>query len=117
MIISPSDTPAAKAEALGSRLKQARLNRDWSQLELSKKSGVSRRLIIKAEKGIVSLQDFIALLDALGLSNSMDVLLPHQSISPMQLLKLKGKVRKKASGEHKADRKIQIKTAQVKAEW
>lgn len=116
MIIKSSDSPLRKSVILGERLKQARLNLDLSQIELSEKSGVSRRSIINAEKGKVSLVDLIALLDALGVKNGVDTLLPSQPISPMQLLKLKGRVRKKASGGNKAEPANQIKVAKV-VEW
>lgn len=116
-MISKNDSPRAKAAALGARLKQARLNRDMSQLELSEKSGLSRRSIMNAEKGHVSLEDLIALLDSLGVRNSIDSMLPDQPVSPMELLKLKGRVRQKASGENKSKTHYKIKTAKVNPEW
>ncbi len=116
MDISQDDSPHAKAEALGARLKQARLNRDMTQTELSGETGITRKMIMNAEKGQVSLVDLIAMLDALGVKNNLDAILPHQPISPIQLLKLQGKSRKKASGRNKKE-PTKIETAKVDAGW
>ena len=93
----------AKALEIGERIKQARLNKDLTQVEISEISGLERRAIINAEKGKVTLENLIAYLDALNMRDQIDLFLPPQPISPIQLHKLQGKERKKASGEHKAN--------------
>ena len=81
----------AKALEIGERIKQARLNKDLTQVEISEISGLERRAIINAEKGKVTLENLIAYLDALNMRDQIDLFLPPQPISPIQLHKLQGK--------------------------
>ena len=98
-------SPAALAETLGERLKQARLNNDLTQAEVAQMAGVTRKAVLNAEKGKVSLEIFIAILDALNLTKQLNLFLPEQSISPLQLVKLQGKKRQRASGQRKQNHK------------
>ncbi len=95
-------TPAAAAGELGDRLNQARLNADMTQSDLAKQAGVSRKLVIQAEKGKVQLEVFVALLLALKLGHHLEAFLPNQILSPIQLAKLQAKQRQRASGLRKA---------------
>lgn len=98
-------TPAAIAEELGARLKQARLNVDLTQAEVASRAGLSRRTVLNAEKGDVQLHNLVAILAALGLVNQLNVFLPAPDISPLQLAKLRGRRRQRASrAESKAER-------------
>jgi len=90
-------SPAAIAEELGNRLKQARLNADLTQAEVALGAGLNRRTILNAEKGKVQLENFVAILVSLGMANQLNLFLPVQEISPIQLAKLKGKKRQRAS--------------------
>ena len=92
-------TPAAIAEELGERLKQARLNTDMTQTAVADLAGVSRKVIINAEKGKVQLASLVAIMMALKLTDNIDSFLPKQEISPIQLAKLQGKKRRRASGK------------------
>lgn len=92
-------TAAALAEEIGDRLKQARLNRDLTQSEVAKLAGVARKTVLNAEKGKVQLEIMIAILIALDLTKQMDLFLPKQEVSPLQLAKLQGKKRQRASGQ------------------
>ncbi len=94
---------AAISLELGQRLKRARLNGDITQAELAKRTGVNRRTILNAEKGSVQLENFIAILVALGLTDQLNMFLPDQQLSPLQLAKLKGRERKRASRKNKPD--------------
>ena len=96
-----SDNPSYIAEVVGLRLKRARLNRDMTQVEVAEKAWIKRRTVLNAEKGDVRLSDLIAILRALDMLGNLDVLIPEVPYSPIQLLKLQGKVRKKASGKNK----------------
>lgn len=96
-------TPAAMAAELGERLQQARLNRDLTQVEVAEMAGVSRKTVLNAEKGKAQLEVFIAILLALGLAEQLDLMLPSQHVSPVQLAKLQGKQRQRASGRHRTD--------------
>lgn len=89
----------AYAEQIGERLKQARLNQNLTQAELAQFVGVSRKTIMAAEKGHAQLEMFIAIMMALNLTEQLDLFLPPQPISPIQLMKLQGKKRQRASGQ------------------
>ncbi|MBN1007131.1 helix-turn-helix transcriptional regulator [Amphritea pacifica] len=91
-------SPAAVAVILGERLKQARLNADMTQTQVSELSGVSRKMVMGAEKGKVQLETLVAIMQALGLSDHLNRFLPEQTISPVQLARLQGKKRQRASG-------------------
>ncbi len=90
-------TTAIWTEELGERLKQARLNLDLTQTEVAHRAHITRKTVIQAEKGKVQLEQFIAILQALNLSDQLNLLLPPQPISPLQLAKLQGKKRQRAS--------------------
>ena len=90
---------AAIAEELGERLKQARLNADMTQVEVAGQAGVSRKAVLNAEKGKVQLEVLIAIMGALKLTSQLNNFLPVQEVSPIQLAKLQGRKRQRASGQ------------------
>lgn len=94
-----SMSPSALVEELGHRLKQARLNQDLTQQEVARLAGLSRKVVLNAEKGRAQLEAFVAIMVALNLTAQLDHFLPQQMISPLQLSKLQGKQRKRASGQ------------------
>ncbi len=87
----------AIAEELGRRLKQARLNADLTQAEVASRAGLNRRTILNAEKGKVQLENFVAILISMDMADQLNMFLPVQEISPLQLAKLKGQKRQRAS--------------------
>ena len=91
-------TASALAEEMGERLKQARLNQDLTQSEVATLAGVTRKAVLNAEKGKVQLEILLAIMMALDLTAQLDMFLPRQEISPLQLAKLQGKKRQRASG-------------------
>lgn len=91
-------SPKILAEQLGERLKQARLNQNVTQEFIAERIGVSRRTVINAEKGQATLETFVAILQVLGLVEQLNLFLPEQPISPIQLAKLQGEKRQRASG-------------------
>ncbi len=92
---------AAIAEELGHRLKQARLNGDLTQAELASRTGLNRRTILNAEKGNAQLKNIVAILVSLDIVDQLDMFLPVPEISPLQLAKLKGRERQRASKSKK----------------
>ena len=94
---------SAIAEELGERLKQARLNQNLTQAEVAESVGVSRRQVLNAEKGKAQLEVFVAILLALNLTGHLELFLPKQQISPLQLAQLQGRQRQRASGQKTAD--------------
>jgi putative transcriptional regulator len=96
---------AAIQKELGQRLQSERLNRNLTQIELAAKSGISRRTLIGAETGAGPTMDtLISILRGLGLLARLHHLLPETEISPVQLAKLKGARRQRASRKGTAKR-------------
>lgn len=93
---------AAIAEELGGRLKQARLNNDITQADVAELAGITRKSVLNAEKGKAQLDVFVAIMVALDLTGQLESFLPKQEISPIQLSKLHGKRRQRASGDRKS---------------
>ena len=93
---------SAIAEELGERLKQARLNQNLTQAEVAESVGVSRRQVLNAEKGKAQLEEFVAILRALNLTGHLELFLPKRQISPLQLARLQGRQRQRASGQKTA---------------
>lgn len=100
-----SDSASALAEMIGERLKQARLNRDLTQSEVADLAGVARKTVLNAEKGKVQLEILMAIMIALNVTEQLDLFLPKQDISPLQLAKLQGKQRQRASGQRRTTEK------------
>lgn len=98
-------TPAAMTEVLGQRLRQARLNANIKQSELAEKAGVARNTVRNAENGKVTLEIFVALMQALDVVDHLDLFLPPPPVSPIQLMKMQGKQRVRASGDGNPDEK------------
>ncbi len=90
--------PSAIAEILGERLKQVRLNADLTQIEVAERSGLSRKVVMSAEKGKIQLESLVAIMLVLDLSDALDGFLPETEISPLQLARLQGQKRQRASG-------------------
>lgn len=94
-------SPRAMAEELGRRLKRARLNVNLTQAELASRAGLNRKIILNAEKGKAQLKNFVAILASLDMAEQLNMFLPVQEISPLQLAKLKKRERQRASGSKK----------------
>ncbi|MDO9038169.1 MAG: helix-turn-helix transcriptional regulator [Lutibacter sp.] len=85
---------------LGKDLRQHRLNNNLTVKELSNKSGISERTIIGFELGKknITLMSLVEMLRALRLLNNLDGLFPKiPVISPLKLIELEKKKRKRAS--------------------
>ena len=90
-------TAHAIAAELGDRIKTARLNVNLTQKALAKKAGVSLKAVSNGEKGKSTLESMIAILIALELTEQLNLFIPKPEISPIQLMKLQGKKRKRAT--------------------
>lgn len=89
----------AVLEELGRRVQIHRLNMNLTQAAVAEKAGVSRRALQKLESGeSCTLLVLIRILRALGRLDALDAFLPEPGLSPLQLAKLKGRERKRASG-------------------
>ena len=90
-------SPVAITKELGNRLRQARINVDLTQAEVASRAGLNRRTILNAEKGKVQLENLVAILVSMDMKDQLNMFLPIQEISPIQLAKLRGKERQRAS--------------------
>jgi DNA-binding XRE family transcriptional regulator len=89
----------AVLKEIGQRVRRERLNQNTTQAKLAQFAGVSRRVILDLEAGKgCGLSSFIEILRALRKLDQLDSLLPDPGISPLQLAKLKGKARQRATG-------------------
>ena len=87
-------------QELGKRLKAERLNQNITQKVLAEKAGLSRRTLVGAESGEpFTIDTLLSILRELNCLAQIDLFLPEQEISPIQLSKLKGKKRQRAGGK------------------
>ena len=92
----------AVLEELGERIHRRRLDNDISQEDLARKAGVGRNVVQNIESGkIYTIIGFIRVLRALGLSEELDRLFPDLGPDPLELVKLKGRQRQRASRRRK----------------
>ncbi len=84
---------------LGARLERVRLERNLTQRELAARAGVAYKAIQRIEAGeSVKLTSLIRVLRGLELLDALDQLVPEPTPSPIELLKLHGRRRQRASG-------------------
>jgi len=83
----------------GSRIARERLNRNVTQNDLAAKAGVARKVVQAVEAGRgCSLENMIRILRALNRLDQLDSFLPEAELSPLQLAKLRGRERVRATG-------------------
>ncbi len=104
MNISNTLTDGAILAETGKRIAQCRLERQLTQAEMAKEAGVSKRTVERIEAGgSAQMSTIIRILRVLDLLPGLDHLIPEPGPRPMDLLKLKGKVRQRASPSQKPD--------------
>lgn len=87
---------AAILKEIGARIKSRRISRGIKQLELAAESGIGVSTIAKIESGqSVSFLLLVSVMRTLGLLENLDLLVPEQRPSPMELLKLQKKKAKR----------------------
>ena len=95
-------TDEAILAELGGRLARHRLELQLTQEMLAEQAGISKRTVERVEAGATTqISSMIRILRVLGLLDRLDTLVPDARPRPMDLLKLKGKARKRASGKRK----------------
>ena len=99
-------TPEQVTADLGATLARIRLSQNLSQLDLAARAGITEKTLRNLEKGNgASLNTFIRLLQALGLGNHLENLLPDPGIQPVVQVERHGKVRQRASSPAKGQSK------------
>ncbi|WP_455221326.1 helix-turn-helix domain-containing protein [Kaarinaea lacus] len=86
-------------EALGERFRALRLRKNITQQELADATLLSLNTIKALESGSGKLSTIIAVLRELGALDQLDNFIPETQVSPLQLAKMQGKVRERASGK------------------
>jgi putative transcriptional regulator len=91
-------TDEAILAELGERLAKVRLDRNLMQAGLADKAGVSKRTVERLEAGeSIQLAGFVRVCRALDLVGHFEAFIPEPAPSPIAQLKLRGRVRRRAS--------------------
>jgi len=100
MKIENLSTDAHILKEMGRRLSRIRLDKNMTQKDLAAEAGIGLRTLQRLESGAVATQlsVFIRVCRTLSILEQLDRFIPKPTISPMALLKQKGKERKRASG-------------------
>jgi transcriptional regulator with XRE-family HTH domain len=91
---------------IGRRLKRKRLDKNLSQKKLADMAGINRTTVRDIEKGSPSgLLTLIGILRVLEALDELNSFLPDPGLSPLQLAKMKGKERRRASRQMEENKK------------
>ncbi len=89
-------------KALFERIEEIRLSRNMSQAALAKEAGVSRSTITRLADGQgISVDSFVRVMQALGLTDHLEALLPNPNVRPVDRVRLDGSERRRASSKTK----------------
>ena len=107
MKIESAWSDAAILSEIGRRLAAVRLARNQTQAQLAAQAGVSLRTVGRLESGEVATQlsGFVRVCRALDLVSAINALLPEIAQSPLAMVKLHGRSRKRASSTGEAGRR------------
>lgn len=98
MRIANDLTDRAILQALGARTERRRIEAGFTQAELAREAGVSKRTVERIEGGNgCELVSLIRVLRVLKLAEGFNALVPDLPPSPMALLKTKGKERQRVA--------------------
>jgi transcriptional regulator with XRE-family HTH domain len=103
----------AIGEEIGRRLDQLRLEANRSQAEVARELGITVKTYRNMIKGKGSLKNLIGALRFLGKLDQIDSLIPQTPFSPIQMLKLQGQKRRRAS----KPRRVPEPSAEEDPEW
>jgi transcriptional regulator with XRE-family HTH domain len=89
---------------LGERIARRRLDLQWTQAQVAEQAGVAKRTVERIEAGAsAQMASLIRIFRVLELLPGLEQLVPEAGPRPMDLLKLKGKVRQRASSRQVQD--------------
>jgi len=104
MNISQQLSDDAILAEIGARIMQHRLKLQLTQAALAEQAGVGKRTVERIEAGnSAQFSSLIRLFRVLELLSGMEAAIPEATSGPMDLLKRKGKQRKRASGKKVPD--------------
>ena len=102
MGINDSSSTSEVLREIGARLQALRLQQNKTAAELATLAGVSLRTVNRAEAGEnISVETVIRLLRAANRLGALETFLPTPLVSPLQLVKMRGHERKRASSPRK----------------
>lgn len=88
---------------IGERIQRERLNQNLTQQELAERAGLGVRTVRSLEAGQKpTVETLIRVLRALGRLATLNTFLPEPGPSPLQLARLQGRERQRATG-HRRD--------------
>ena len=92
-------TDEAVLAEIGARIARRRVDLQMTQAAAAEQAGIAKRTLERMEAGQTSqLTTLIRVLRVLDAAPGLESLIPETEPSPMDLLKRKGRVRKRASG-------------------
>jgi len=98
MDITTTAIDSAVLREIGERIARHRLNRNLTQEAFANEAGISRPTLQRLESGrSAQTINLIRVLKTLGLLANFEALIPSPSASPIQQIKQKGMIRKRAS--------------------
>ena len=98
MAMTRDMTDAAVLAELGGRLARLRLKRNLTQAQLAREAGVSKRTLIRLERGESSqVTNLIRVVRVLGLLGNLDAFVPPPVPSPIEQLRSRARERRRAS--------------------
>jgi transcriptional regulator with XRE-family HTH domain len=104
MKISSLLTNEAILAELGERIARRRLDLQWTQAQVAEQAGVAKRTVERIEAGAsAQMASLIRIFRVLELLPGLEQLVPEAGPRPMDLLKLKGKVRQRATSRQVQD--------------
>ncbi len=104
MKISSLLTNEAILAELGERIARRRLDLQWTQAQVAEQAGVAKRTVERIEAGAsAQMASHIRNFRVLELLPGLEHLVPEAGPRPMDLLKLKGKVRQRAPSRQVQD--------------
>ena len=84
---------------IGQQVRRLRLQKNMTQGELASRVGISKSTISNLESGRGStISTLASILNVLGQTAWLENLAPRVDVSPVQMVKLRGKQRQRASG-------------------
>lgn len=94
-------TDEAVLQIIGQRLAAIRLSMNLTQGELAERAGVGLRTIQRMELGqaATQLSLFLRVCRVLELMDRLDVMITEPPVSPMEMLRRKGRTRRRASAK------------------
>ncbi|MCD8124482.1 MAG: helix-turn-helix domain-containing protein [Lachnospiraceae bacterium] len=102
MRITGYESNASILQEMGRRIRENRIESNYSQAEMSERSGVALSTLCRMEKGEgITLENLLKIMRALGCLSNLEMLVPDTEVRPVELADQKSK-RKRVSRNRNA---------------